>query len=92
MEKGVKWSGEIEAALEGTRFGIVCLTRENLTSTWIHYETGALSKTADALIWTYLSGLTSGDVPQPLGKFQHTFANDKEDTLKLLRTINSRLK
>jgi TIR domain-containing protein len=90
IEKGAKWSSEIDGALEGTRFGIICLTPDNLDSTWIHYEAGALSKTKDALIWTFLHELTAGDVPQPLGKFQHTIA-EKADTFQLLRTINARL-
>lgn len=91
MEKGVKWSNEIDDALEGTRFGIVCLTPDNVNSTWIHFETGALSKTKDAVIWTFLHGLTAGDVPQPLGKFQHTIA-EKSDVLKLLHSINGLLR
>jgi hypothetical protein len=90
IEKGAKWSGEIDNALEGTSFGIICLTPDNLNSTWIHFEAGALSKTKDATIWTFLYGLTPGDVPQPLGKFQHTVA-EKADTLRLLKTINKRL-
>ena len=90
IEKGAKWSGEIDSALEDTRFGIVCLTPDNLTSPWIHFEAGALSKTKDALIWTFLHGLTPGDVPPPLGKFQHTVAG-RDDTLLLLKTINRRL-
>lgn len=90
IEKGAKWSSEIDGALEGTRFGIVCLTPDNLDSPWIHYEAGALSKTKDALIWTFLHGLAQGDVPQPLGRFQHTLAQ-KGDTLRLLKTINGRL-
>jgi hypothetical protein len=90
IEKGAKWSSEVDDALEGTRFGIICLTPDNLTSPWIHYEAGALAKTKDALIWTFLHGLTPAEVPPPLGKFQHTVA-EKEDVLLLLRTINGRL-
>lgn len=90
MEKGTKWSTEIDSALEGTRFGIICLTPDNLESTWIHYETGALSKTADAIIWTFLQGLKHKDVPQPLGKFHHTLA-EKDDVFRLVTSINGRL-
>src|SRR6185503_988299 len=90
IEKGAKWSHEIDSALEGIRFGIVCLTPENLNSTWIHFEAGALSKTKDALIWTLLHGLAAPDVPQPLGKFQHTIA-EKPKVLRLVKSINSRL-
>jgi len=87
IEKGAKWSSEIDAALEGTNVGIVCLTPDNLASPWIYFEAGALSKTEDALVWTFLHGLTPSDVPPPLGKFQHTVAQ-RDDTLSLIKTIN----
>jgi hypothetical protein len=90
IEKGAKWGNEIDNALEGTKFGIICLTPDNLHSTWVHYEAGALSKTPDAKIWTFLHGLDYGDVPPPLSKFQHTVA-EKDDVLKLLKSINARL-
>jgi TIR domain len=90
IEKGAKWSNELDAVLEGTRFGIICLTPDNLNDKWIHYETGALSKTSDAMIWTFLHGINYGDVPQPLGKFQHTVA-EKEDVFNMLMSINKRL-
>jgi TIR domain-containing protein len=90
IEKGSNWSNKLDDALEGTRFGIICLTPDNLDSTWIHYEAGALSKTQDAVIWTFLHGVSMGNVRLPLGKFQHTIA-EKEDVFKMLTSINSRL-
>jgi hypothetical protein len=90
IDKGAKWSNEIDDALEGTRFGIICLTPDNLKSEWIHYEAGALSKTKDASIWTFLLDLKPSDVKQPLGRFQHTLA-EKTDVLKMLKSINAKL-
>ncbi|MDQ6785441.1 MAG: toll/interleukin-1 receptor domain-containing protein [Acidobacteriota bacterium] len=90
IDKGAKWSNEIDDALEGTRFGIICLTPDNLKSEWIHYESGALSKTKDASIWTFLLDLKPSDVKQPLGRFQHTLA-EKADILKMLKSINKKL-
>jgi hypothetical protein len=90
IEKGVKWSNEVDLALEGSDFGIVCLTPENLDSTWIHYEVGALSKTRNAVIWTFLLSLKTSEIKEPLGKFQHTLA-EKTDVLRLLRSINKKL-
>ncbi len=90
MEKGAQWSTQIDAALEGTSFGVVCLTPENLDSRWIHFEAGALSKIPDSRVWTFLVGLRPGDVPQPLGKFQATVAQ-KVDVRKLLEAINQQL-
>lgn len=90
IEKGARWSTEIDGALEGTSFGIVCLTPDNLKSEWIHYEAGALSKTPDARVWTFLLGLKPSEVPPPLGRFQHTVA-EREDLRKLVGTINGHL-
>ena len=47
ITKGKRWHSEIANALGSTKFGILCLTPENLTSEWIHFEAGALSKTID---------------------------------------------
>jgi hypothetical protein len=92
IEKGAKWGNEITGALEGTSFGIVVVTRDNLTSPWLHYEAGALSKLPGARVWTFfLLDLPNADVPPPLGLFQHTEAI-QEDVLKLLRSINGQVR
>jgi hypothetical protein len=92
IEKGTKGGAEINAALDGTNVGIICLTPENRDSTWIHYEAGALAKTSDpkTRVWTLLQDLNPSDVEQPLAQFQHTLAN-RDDIFKLLRSINGLL-
>ena len=90
IEKGTRGIEEINKTLEGTSFGIICLTPDNLNSTWIHYEAGALSKIEDARIWTLLHNLKHSDIVQPLAQFQHTLTK-KEDIYKLLNSINEKL-
>lgn len=90
IDKGANWSNKVDEALEGTQFGIICLTPDNLSSEWIHYESGALSKTKDASICTFLLDIKPSDVKQPLGKFQHTLA-EKSDVLKMLKSINAKV-
>jgi hypothetical protein len=90
IEKGAKWGEELDSALEGTRFAIICLTPENLRSEWIHFEAGALSKFPDARIWTLLTNLRPVDVAPPLSRFQATNAN-RDDILRLVRSINAQL-
>lgn len=91
IEKGSRWDEELTHALSGTSVGLVCLTRENLKSEWIHYEVGALYKLPGALVWTFLLGVTHKDVAPPLAKFMHTTAR-KSDVWKLVKTINNRLR
>ena len=87
IEKGVRWSPKISDELEESKIGIICLTRENLNENWILFEAGALSKTKDARVCTFLLDLKPSDIEQPLGQFQHT-QFEEEDVRKLMGTIN----
>lgn len=88
IEKGTRWNAEMLAKLEQTRFGIICLTRENLDARWILFEAGALSKIKDTYVCTILLDITPGEVEQPLSQFQHTTI-EKSDMRKLIGTINN---
>jgi hypothetical protein len=63
------------------------LTRENLNANWILFEAGALSKTKDAYVCTFLLDLKPTDIEEPLASFQHT-TFEKNDIRKLMDTIN----
>src|SRR5262244_297309 len=68
-----------------------CVTSDNLTSPWVLFETGALSKTLDrTFVCPYLLGPWPADLEGPLAQFQATRAN-KEDTRRLVASINSAL-
>lgn len=93
IDKGSRSLREISKALAGAKFGISCLTPENLQAPWLLYEAGALSKAVEehARLWTYLfAGLRPEDVTGPLSQFQATRAN-RDDTQKLLQSINRAL-
>ncbi len=88
IEKGTKWGAEISAELEKSDTGIICLTRENLSSPWILFEAGALSKKPRSRVCTLLFNLETTDVTGPLTLFQHTrFV--KNDFKGLVETINN---
>lgn len=90
IEKGKRWSQEINENLEKSKFGILCLNQENLNEPWILFEAGAMAKTKDAHVCTLLLDITPTDVQQPLAQFNHT-KYEKEDIKKLIHTINSAL-
>jgi len=90
IEKGAKWNQVISGALEQSDLAILCLTPENLESPWLLFEAGAIAKHANSRVWTYLFELGYTDVKDPLSQFQHTAAT-KEDTKKLITTLNDRL-
>jgi RNA polymerase sigma factor (sigma-70 family) len=87
--KGARWSAEIARELESTRVGIICVTRENLNSQWLLFETGALSKTlVDTFVCPYLIDLEPAELTGPLAQFQAS-RSDREDTKRLVKTINA---
>lgn len=88
LDPGARWSPEIAKQLEETRFGIICLTADNLAAPWIHFEAGALSKHVDrSRVVPYLLDLKPSEVKGPLSHFQGLIANEG-DTRKLVEGVN----
>jgi hypothetical protein len=89
VEKGTRWTSEISKELERSQIGIMILTRDNLGSSWLMFEAGALSKQMDkAHICPVLFGIENTDLQGPLVQFQATAFN-QTDILKLIKTVNS---
>jgi hypothetical protein len=93
IDAGARWSRDIDKELGETKFGIICLTKDNYSAPWILFEAGALAKTIDdTFVCPYLIDLEPSDVPNgPLTQFQAKRANEKE-TWELISTINKALK
>ena len=90
IEKGKRWNKEISDNLEDCKVGIICLNRDNLHEDWLHFEAGALSKTKDAVVCTFLLDINPTDIEEPLAQFQHTLFS-KDDVYKLIQSINNQL-
>lgn len=91
IEKGSRWGSDISKELEQSKFGIFIYTKENLTSQWMIFEAGAISKTLDSSkVCPILFGLDNSDFKGPLTQFQTSQFN-KTDFKKLVRTINNNL-
>lgn len=87
---GERWAVEIGKELEGTQFGIIILTAENLSAPWILFEAGALSKAFSAsAVCPYLADLEFRDIAGPLAQFQAKKA-DSQSTLELVCAINAK--
>jgi len=91
IDKGTRWASEISIQLQDAKFGLICLTPENLNAPWILFEAGALSKTLEkTFVCTFLLDVNPVDLQKPLADFQFT-QFDKRDIKKLLETINKAL-
>jgi hypothetical protein len=92
IRKGKRWPQELANALGELKYGIICLTPANLSSPWIYFEAGALSKSLgdDELLAPILFGIEStDDVPGPLQQFQAT-KYEFGDIKKMMWAINER--
>lgn len=88
IDPGTRWNQQMEEELGQTHCGILCLTPENLSSPWILYEAGALSRAIPkARVIPYLVNLTPEQVHGPLAQFHAAIANES-GSLKLLNSIN----
>lgn len=89
IDPGSRWSDEVAAALEELQCGVLCLTPENITSPWILFETGALSKAVSkSRVIPYLLGFEPRELQGPLAQFQAVRA-DEQGTQALLHAINT---
>lgn len=85
---GARWATEVGKELEGSCFGIICLTPSNVSEPWLHFEAGALSKLMENVhVVPYLLGFEPENIDGPMSQFQACKA-DKEGTLHLVRSIN----
>ncbi len=88
IRAGERWTTEVGAELEAARFGIICVTTENIEAPWLLFEAGALGKSMDqALVCPYLLDVEFSQITGPLSQFQAKKA-ERESTLDLVRSIN----
>lgn len=91
INKGDVWFNDINFQLSETGFGILVLTKQNITSPWIHYEAGILSK---GLSWhcvcPFLVNLKTTDLKPPLSNFNCAL-HGKDEILNLIKSIHSHM-
>jgi len=91
ITKGTRWSSEISKELDASKIGIICLTKDNLDSSWIMFEAGALSKNIEkSKVVPLLFGIEPSDIQGPLVQFQAAKFS-RSEMKKVVKMINSEL-
>lgn len=71
IEAGERWAQSVATELVASNFGIICITSENITSPWVLFEAGALTKSLEtSRVIPLLLDLEFSDVSGPLAQFQ----------------------
>jgi TIR domain len=86
--KGTRWHDVVASELESSNYGIMCVTPENVSSKWLNYEAGALSKLETSRVSPLLIDISPSDVTGPLAQFQAT-RYQYGDALQLVKSVNS---
>lgn len=91
LGSGVRWAHELSGELADSSFGILCLTPENVDSSWIIFEAGALTKHIEGRACCLLfGGLTAANITGPLAQFQNRLFSEDEFR-QLLLDINAKM-
>jgi hypothetical protein len=88
IEKGANWPAELTERLGETYVGVVFLTRENLSSPWLHFEAGALAKTTSGRPCVVLLDVSPTDVRGPLSMYQLTRCTE-DDFRRLVQNLRT---
>lgn len=89
LAPGERWANELARELASSTFGIICLTKQNLASPWLLFESGALAKQLQgSFVVPYMIDVTSADIQYPLAQFQGLEANEA-GTWNLMQAINN---
>jgi hypothetical protein len=88
IEAGERWSVEVAKELQESNFGIICVTKDNLSSPWILFESGALAKSMDdGRVIPLLLDLDFKEISGPLAQFQAKKA-DQNNIRELVLSLN----
>ena len=87
MERGAAWRDSLSQMISSCDGALFCVTEENVNSTWLHYEAGAVSGQDKFVIPVLFD--TSARVLGPLGQFQ-SLTLRKDDMRRLAYDLNNR--
>lgn len=75
IDIGDNWLEKIDANIGSCDLAVICLTRENQLSPWIHFEAGAIGRSVSAKrILPFLIGISASDIVGPLRSIQSASA------------------
>ena len=90
IEKGERWSSEIEQNLRDSRIGIIGVTPESMLSPWLMFESGAISNAKLSRVCPLLFQVDLVQLQGPLTQFQAT-PYSEDEVKKLVLSINESL-
>lgn len=91
IHTGDDWWKAIRDKLSNSKLGIICITRENVRSPWIHFEAGAMIARGLKVVPLLLQNDIDGLSGTPLATRQAVDFSDVNKFYQMIRTINNDL-
>ena len=96
LKLGSVWNDKINESLTDSIVGILFITPDNINSSWLNYEAGALSKTVDSesRIIPIVFGSDDPEIlisDSPLKQFQTLLHTNETEIVKLVHALNANL-
>jgi hypothetical protein len=86
IQPGQDWTAVLEEALSQSRYMIIVLTPNSLSSNWVNFELGAAVSMQKSLIPIVSKELTDSDLPFPVRRWIHLSMEDNaEETAEKVR-------
>ncbi len=87
---GSPWRDQLKKSLDEANVGIACLTPENLTNPWIHFECGMIAKLPKHDIFPLLTGVEADSMTDPFADYHATTSANKKEMLQMVETLNAK--
>lgn len=88
---GKRWFVEIGGQLEGSNYGVFCVTPDNQNSPWLNFEAGAISRDTNGSHVTPVAiSFDKAEIDGPLKGYESVNL-DKEGFMELVESINGSL-
>jgi len=92
LAAGERWGQALAKELETSNFGVICVTRDNITSPWILFEAGSLAKSLDgSRVIPLLLDVEFSEITGPLAQFQAKKV-DRDGVFEVVHSINQQAK
>jgi len=91
IKKGDNWYAAIKHELANCKYGIACITKENISAPWIFFESGAIETREVPIIPLLVSARYSYLDKTPLAARQAVDLRDEKRFCEMVCDLNSRL-
>lgn len=97
IDLGMGWNDLINSQLNEAELGIIFVTRENMNSPWLNFESGALSKSFSGtnkvipIVFDDDKKAVLFNQYSPLKQFQSVLSPDRDGIKSLITTLNSEI-